>query len=153
MSPSASSQIPTDVFVSLSQIFMERVLPNSAPKPQTVSGRASDDLSQVILEKCFLPSTANTSSTDDNARVSILAESMLRLCLKNFEVVHTPDLVTAVETGILARENKCKNDKRKRDNGAKRKGEQEARTWLTASSKRLRSMLAWVEQTNYSGED
>jgi hypothetical protein len=151
MSPSASSQIPTPMFVSLSQLFMARVLPNSAPRPQTVSGRTSDDLSQIILEKCFLPFAANTSSTDDNARVSILAESMLRLYMKNFRVYHTTGLVTAVETGIMARENKCQNDKRKRD--MKRKDEQEDRKCLNASSERLRSMLAWVKQDDCSDED
>lgn len=78
---------------------------------------------------------------------------MLRLYLKNFRATHIPDLDTAVETGILARENKCKNDKRKRDNGAKRKEEQDDRKWLTASGNRLRSMLTWVEQQNYSDED
>ena len=153
MSPSASSQIPTVVFVSLSQLFMLRVLPNSAPRPQTVSGRRNDDLSQDILEKCFLPFAANTSSVDDNAKVSIMAESMLRLYLKNSRVYHTPDLDLAIETGIKAREGKCRNDKRKRDNGARRKEDEDDRMWLTASGKRLRSMLAWVEKNNYSDED
>jgi hypothetical protein len=132
---------------------MRRFLPNSAPRPQAVSGRSSDDLSQEILEKCFLPFAANTSSTDDNAKVSILVERMLRLSLKNFRVYHTPDLDTAIETGILARENKCKNDKRRRDNSARKKEEENDRMWLIASGERLRSMLAWVEQNNYSDED
>jgi hypothetical protein len=153
MSPSSSSQIPTNVFVSLSQIFMVRILPNSAPRPHTVSKRSNDDLSQEILEKCFLPFAANTSSTNDNARVSILAESMLRVYLRKSRIYHTPDLGTAIEKGILARENKCKNDKRRRDYGGRRKEEDSDRMWLAASARRLRSILTRVERHNYSDED
>ena len=137
--------------MSLSQVFMSRILPNSAPQPHSVSGN-SDDLSQYSLEKCFLPFAANTSSTDDNAKVSILAESMLRLYMKNFRVLHTPDLDTAIEMGVKARENKCRNDKRRKDNSARRREEEDDRKWLTASGMRLRSIVNWVEQTYYSDE-
>jgi hypothetical protein len=154
ISPSASSQVPTEVFVSLSQSLIRRLLPNSAPRPQTVSQRNGDDLSQEILEKCFLPFAANTSSTEDNAKVSILVESMFRLLLKSsLRVCLSPCLYAAIEKGILARENKIKNEKRRRDNGRRKKEEENDRMWLTASGKRLGSMLAWVEQNDYPYSD
>jgi hypothetical protein len=119
-----------------------------------VSKQNSDDLTPDIVEKCFLPFPANTSSTDDNAKVSILVESMFRLLLKEgTRVNHTPWLDAAVEKGILARENKCKNDKRRRENSARKKEDDNDWMWLTASGKRLRSMVAWVEQKNHSDED
>jgi hypothetical protein len=151
-SPSTSSQIPTVVYVSLSQFFLARLLPTSAPRPGSVSHRDGDELSQEIIEKCFLPFTANTSATDDNAMVSILVEGMLRLVIRSARVYHTPDLDFAIETGILDREKKIKNDRRKRDTSARRKEEDEDRMWLIASGKRLRSMLAWVEKQVYSDE-
>lgn len=153
-SPSRSSQIPPEVFVSLSQFALARFLPNNAPLPRTVSEQASDDLSQEIIEECFLPFPANTSSTDDNVKVSILVESMFRLLLNaGARVYHTPCLDAAIEKGILARENKCKNDKRRRENSARNKEEESDRIWLTASGNRLRSMVAWVEQKSYSDDD
>lgn len=118
-----------------------------------MSEQNSDDISQDILEKCFLPFAANTSSTDDNAKVSILVESMFRLVLTTVaRVYHSPCLDAAIERGILARENKAKNDKRRRENSARKK-EEDDMMWLTASGKRLRSMVAWVEQNNNSDKD
>ena len=149
----APSQLPPEVFVSLSQLITLRLLPNHAPQPRSVCQRKSDDLSQLILEKCFLPFSANTSSTDDNATVSILVESIFRLLLKDTKFCRSRSLKAAIETGILARENKCKNDKRRKENSAKKK-EADDKMWLIASGNRLRSMLAWVEQqNNYSDED
>jgi hypothetical protein len=143
----APSKLPSNVFVSLSQIIILRLIPNHAPRPWTLRQRDKDDLSQEILEKCFLPFSANTSSTDDNAKLSILVESILRLLFKVTKFHHTKSLDAAIETGILARENKCQNDKRKKE-------EADGRMWLIASGNRLRSMLAWVkEQNNYSDED
>jgi hypothetical protein len=152
-SPSNSSQIPSFVFVSLSQFLLARLLPSSAPRPGTVSKQNSDDISQDILEKCFLPFAANTSSTDDNAKVSILVEGMFRLFMKIAKAYHTPCLDVAIEKGILAREGKAKNDRRRRENRVRKKEEEDDRMWLTASGKRLRSMLAWVELHKYSDED
>lgn len=117
-----------------------------------MSKQNSDDISQEILEKCFLPFAANTSSTVDNAKVSILVENMFRLVLTVATVYHTPCLDAAIERGILARENKAKNDKRRRENSARNK-EEDDRMWLAASGKRLRSMMAWVEQKNNSDKD
>ena len=149
ISPSASSQLPVEVFVSLSQFLMLRLLPNNAPRPHTVTQRNGDDLSQDILEKCFLPFPANTSSIDDNAKVSILVESMLRLLMKLDKVYHYSGLNSAVEDGILARENKIKNGRGRRDNNsARRKEEENDRMWLTASGERLQSMLAWIKQNS-----
>ena len=153
MSPSNSSHYPVFVFVSLSQLLLCRMLPNTTPRPQSIAHRENDDISQEILERCFLPFSANTSSTEDNAKVSLLVESLFRLLLKSRPVYHTPSLDEAIELGILAREAKSKTDRRRRETGAKSKHEEESWMWLKASGERLRSLLAWVEQRNYSDED
>ena len=74
---------------------------------------------------------------------------MLRLLMKVDTVYHCPSLDSAVEDGILARENKIKSGEGRRDNNSARKKEEENdRMWLTASGKRLQSMLAWAEQNS-----
>lgn len=134
------------VFVSLSQFLLLRLLPNTAPRPQNVSGRVTDDLDQEILEKCFLPFSAATSAIDDNARVSILVESIFRMfLLEGFTIYRKPSLTAAIEKGIKARESKTKGDRRKRDNRALRKEEERDRVWLRASGERLKSLLAGLE--------
>ena len=152
ISPSDSSQLPREVYVSLATSILNLFLPPSAPRPETVSERSSDGISQDIIERCYLPFAAHTHSTDDNAKVSILVESLFRMLLRFPRVYHTPSLDEAVETGILARENKCKNDKKRKGHNARKTEEGEDRAWLDASGKRLRSLVAWTEQHIYSDE-
>jgi hypothetical protein len=153
VSPSNSSNFPVAVYVSLCQLLLLRLLPNNAPRPQSVSNRDNDDLSQDILERCLLPFPANTSSVEDNAKVSILVENLFRLFLKTCECYHTPSLDTAIEKGILARETKAKGDKRRKGNGAKSKREDSDLVWLKASGERLRSLLSLVERKSTDDND
>lgn len=141
LSPSSSSQLPVVVFVSLTQVLLLRFLPLSAPRPESVVARENDELSLEILEKCFLPFPANTTSIADNAKVSILVEMQLRQFLN-----YSPTLEGAIERGVLARENKIRGDKRRKDNSARTKEEENDREWLKASGERLRLLLSWVRQ-------
>lgn len=143
-SPSSSSQVPLVAFVSLTQFLLLRFLPGNAP----IAARENDDLSQEVLEICFLPFPANTSSVADNAKVSILVESLFRRFLRSCKCYHKPTLGAAIKRGILARENKSKWDKRRKDNGVRSKDEENDWQWLRASGERLRSLLSWVEQND-----
>lgn len=131
--------------MSLTQLILSRMLPSSAPKPSTVSKKDNDELTQDILEQCYLPFAAHTSSASDNAKVSILAESLLRLLVRERLVCHTTSLDAAVKEGILAREKKTKSDKRRKDR-SKRKEEDSDLDYLMASGQRLRSLVLWVKQ-------
>lgn len=138
------------VFVSLTQLLLLRFLPGNAPHPESIVARENDELSQEVLEKCFLPFPASTSSIADNAKVSILVESQLRLFLKSCTCYPTPRLEAAIERGILARENKTKVDKRRKDNNARTKDEENDQEWLRASGERLRKLRLLVVQ-NHGG--
>lgn len=105
------------------------------------------------MERCFLPFAASTSSTEDNAKVSIIAENMLRVLLKTVHVYFTPTLASVINKGITARETKCKGDKRRKERGAQKLEEEDDRVWLVASGKRLRSLLNWVELSSIGGEE
>ncbi|RDL37236.1 Uncharacterized protein BP5553_04669 [Venustampulla echinocandica] len=146
ISPSPSSQLPIIVLISLSQLLLLRLLPNTAPRPHTITKRDNDELTQAVLEQCFMPFSANTSAVDDNAKVSILIESLFRIFLRSCPCYHTPDLEEAIEKGIAAREDKIRGDKRRKDTAERRKEEESDRMWLTQSGERLRCLSAWVEQ-------
>merc|ERR1712225_188885 len=78
MSTANSSQMPSFVFVTLAQLLLIRLLPLSAPRPQTIEDRNDDGVTQLMLERCFLPFASSNSTVADNARVSILAENFFR---------------------------------------------------------------------------
>jgi hypothetical protein len=102
----------------------------------------TDELSQENLERCFLPATANTSSTEDNAKVSLLVETLFRLFVTSCGAENSPELAAAVESGIIAREKKC-NDRRKKAGWAKNDANM---IWLNASATRIRYLLQFVRK-------
>ncbi|KAH6713647.1 hypothetical protein BKA61DRAFT_674267 [Leptodontidium sp. MPI-SDFR-AT-0119] len=146
MSTAESSQLPQVVFVSLAQLLLLRLLPMSAPRPQTIEGRNSDDVTQLILERCFLPFAASSASVFDNARVSILAENFLRVLVQTGGCEYTPVLIAAVEKGILAREAKIGGDKRRKESGTRSKVDEEEVFWLKASGQRMRCQIAVLKR-------
>jgi hypothetical protein len=98
-----------------------------------------------------------TSSTSENAKVSILVENLFRLYIRSCGCYYRPSLDAAIEKGIQARETKTRGDKRRKENGTRRKEEESERVWLNASGERLRSLLALVReksiQTNAAAKD
>lgn len=150
--PSKSNPLPQVVFVSLTWLLLLRLLPTNAPRPHTVSEFDNDNLSQKVIERCFLPFPANTHSVSDNAKLSILVECVLRFFLKYAGYFHKPRLDGVIEKGITARENKAKGDRKKKDYGVKREEDEEAWIWLKASGERLRTLRAWVEANSQEEE-
>ncbi|TGO11873.1 hypothetical protein BTUL_0099g00050 [Botrytis tulipae] len=144
---SHTSPFPSVVLVSLIQLLCSRYLPKSAVRPQDVEDFKNDTLTQRILEICYLPHCPMTSSIEDNAKYSILVENLFRLFLTDCEGLHTPDLDDAIERGISAREKKCKTDGRRKADAMK-KEEEIAKFFLDASSRRLRSLVDWVEESS-----
>lgn len=133
---SPSSTLPTFSPVArsaLNQFILRSLIASSAPNPPT------DDLDQHLLERYFLPYAANTASVADNAKVSLLLESLLRLVLGYIGVRVTDGLERAVRVGIEAREKKGCGDHRKR--AGARVAEEKDRAWLVGSGERLRALL------------
>jgi hypothetical protein len=145
-SSSQHSQFATEVQVTLFQLLLDRILPNTAPQPHKVNKTNADDLSQIALQQCFLPFAAMTSSIQDNAKLSILVENLTRLFLKNCDWAYTEAFGQAIEKGVLARQNKAKGDKRRKDTSARGKTEEPALAWLKASADRLMMLKSYMEQ-------
>lgn len=103
MSATAVPSIPREMLVSLTQLILTRLLPSAAP-PST---QVNDELSQDILERCYLPWSAQGSSVDENAKVGICVEILVRIFVTSGgEVEDLESLNSAVEKGIAAREKK-----------------------------------------------
>ncbi|CZT46170.1 uncharacterized protein RSE6_06564 [Rhynchosporium secalis] len=147
MSTTESSRLPRDIFVSLAQLLLARLLPPSAPSPHTIEDRDDDGMTQMMLEKCFLPFAASNISVTDNGRVSILVENFLRILVKAGVCRYTSSLKTAVEKGIMARENKAmKVDKRKRESDTRGKADEGDISMLKASGYRMRCLITVLKR-------
>lgn len=118
---------------TLTQYILRSLISSTAPLPR------KDDLTQEVLEECYLPWPANTMSIVDNAKISLCVETLLRLLDTVVGIQKCQSLTDAVERGIVAREEKARK-------GGKKKGEADGggesdKVWLKASSNRIRSVM------------
>ncbi|KAK2741169.1 hypothetical protein FQN55_008432 [Onygenales sp. PD_40] len=114
---------------SLSEMLLFRLLESAAPSS------SESFLNQAKLENCFLPYAASTNSAVDNARVSLLLETLLRLLHSNGLLTVQPSLKQALEKGIMSRATKSQSDVRKGQ--GKLKAEESGWTWLIESGERM----------------
>ncbi|KAI9699761.1 MAG: hypothetical protein M1836_002796 [Candelina mexicana] len=138
LSPSTPYLLPS-ALSSLSQLLLRSLLASNAPLPDTDD---EDELTQEVLEKCYLPYAANTKRAEDNAKVSLLVEGLLRLSMKHGILIGTAGLREAVDEGIRAREGKVRDDGR-RSRGGEKGGEE--MSWLKASAGRMRALVGMIE--------
>jgi len=102
------------------------------------------NISQSHLEQHFLPFAASANSAVDSAKVSILLEHLLLLMLDELDI--TPQLLSAVETGVNARNQKAIGDARKKNKGTTGE-EAEAREVLSGSAERLLAIVGVFESS------
>ncbi|EON67584.1 hypothetical protein W97_06952 [Coniosporium apollinis CBS 100218] len=101
-------------------------------------------LCQPDLERFFLPAPANGNSYVDNAKVSLLLQTIVVQMFASGRIVPTEAFGAAVEEGVRARREKAIGDARKRGKG--REGEEkEARGVLEGSERLLMVVLEVVE--------
>lgn len=117
---------------SLTQYILRSLIAASAPLP------LNDNMSQDVLERSYLPYAANTSSVVDNTKVSLCAETLLRLLDYHVGLAWTPGLQEAAEAGIKARTAKARKKQTRRGTDGDGNGDG---TWLAASAERIRSVL------------
>lgn len=113
---------------TLCEMLLMRLLENKVP--------ISHDsfLNQVKLELHFLPYAANSTSVVDNAKVSILLESLLESLATSQMLANTPELRKAIETGIMARGVKAQSASTKRQINS---APQDEWSWLIESGERM----------------
>ncbi|KAH7038266.1 uncharacterized protein B0I36DRAFT_359853 [Microdochium trichocladiopsis] len=156
MIDNTAGKLREDSHISLLQGILSLLMPSSALAPRKVD-RARDDAggtSPAILERCFLPNAANTITAEDNAKVSLLLEALMRIVIVDGTERFSPGLRDAVQSGVDARENKAKRKKtRGRPSGAPSEDpDAEARAVLELSGQRL-LMLAEIAAVDGDDDD
>ena len=130
----ASPYLEPHAQASLNQNLLRPIISSEAPIYH------ADTMTQAEFEKHFLPFPANYTNYVDNARVSMLVESLLRLLFRHAGLQVTESLTTKLEEGIKARESKA-------GFGARKKGtirgveEDRAAKVLGFSAARMRAVL------------
>lgn len=114
---------------TLCEVLLYRMRESGAPESTEYY------LTQTKLQECFLPYAANTASVVDNAKVSILLESLIVLLAESNLLHNTPELREAVETGNLNRVAKAEEEIRRNKNS--RELEDVEWCWLIESGERL----------------
>ena len=134
VSPSTLSGTSADVQVTLCEKLLERMLESAAP------GSEEAYLTQTKLELQYLPYASNKTTCMDNAKVSLLVESLLRHLALAKVLRHRQDLERVCERGIEAREGKARTG---------RKGDENA-AWvvLRESGQRMRDLIRRVGPTS-----
>lgn len=136
VSPLSMQHLHLPAASSITQIILRSLITSSAPLPPT------DDLTQDILERCYLRYPANTGSISDNVKVSLCVETLLRLLQRHCGLDWSQDLQESVEKGIEAREQKAKKAGK-----AKGKGKMEGldeRVWLRGSAGRIQGLVELI---------
>lgn len=96
--------VPASMLVSLTQLMLVRLMPASAPN----NSQDDDDLNQDVLQRCYLPFAASSSSIEDNAKVAVCVETLLRVYVTSGgPIVDIEALSKSIEKGIAAREKKA----------------------------------------------
>ncbi|KAI5282137.1 hypothetical protein KEM54_002954, partial [Ascosphaera aggregata] len=138
----------------------ERILCNSLENGGFSEIYTSQDdeegVSQEKLQECYLPFSARTrnkplnqggrnfsgsSVAVDNAKVSVVLETMLRLLAEKEMLEPSRALTRAVEKGITVRLEKVRSETRRNSSTKQRAFENMGSVWLTESSERLRLMV------------
>jgi len=135
--PSLFPAFSEDAHLTLCELLLQRMLEAAAPNT-----RSERYLTQSKMENLYLPYAANKASHVDNAKVSLLLESMLRYFFTAGSLQQKPELRKALEVGIEARRRKASNDPQrtgKSDDGV-------AWAWLTESGERMRDIVSRLEQ-------
>jgi len=129
---------------SLVQYIAASLISSAAPIPK------EDDLTQDLLEKYFLPWSANTTSISDNAKLGACAETLLRMLDTAEGLKWTEKIEGCLEEGIKAREGKATKEKRRK--GEATGGSEGDRAWLRGSGERMRVVLEMAKGSGASGD-
>jgi hypothetical protein len=135
--PSIFDAFSENSHITLCELLLQRMLEPAAPNT-----REDRFLTQRKMEKFYLPYAANKSTKVDNAKVSLLLESMLRYFFMAGSLQPKPALREALEAGITARSEKAAiapHKGSKNDDGV-------ALAWLKESGERMRDIVTRLEE-------
>ncbi|CRG87450.1 hypothetical protein PISL3812_04467 [Talaromyces islandicus] len=129
MSPTTLPWFSPHAHSTLCELLLWRIRESGGPQSNDIY------LNQEKLQDCFLPYAASNSSAVDNARMSILLESLITLLDKYGTLRNTPSFREAVAVGNENRLEKAEAEIRRNKNS--RKLEDMEWSWLIESADRL----------------
>lgn len=133
-----------EVQVSLLRRMAEDLLPHNVPLPESVDPEtdARNGISPLLLERCFLPFAAGKVIPEENAKLSLVLESMLWFMYWKEALLDCEGgmMGRAIERGIKAREDKIKKRGYK-DGVGVMAADREAREVLERSARSLRVLI------------
>ncbi|KAI5367223.1 hypothetical protein Slin15195_G023510 [Septoria linicola] len=113
-------------------------------RPLLGSSGIDDPIGQKEFESTFAASAATSTSAVDNAKVSLLSESLLRALWRGGHLTHDMStLKSLVEEGIRLRHEKCAGDGRKKT-GKSAYADEEARLAMECSGQRMKVLLSVI---------
>ena len=122
----------------LNQMLLRPLLAATAPPYKDTA------ITQAEFETHYAPYAANRTSVVDNAKVSLLVESLLRLLWSLGTLDSSPQLRRLIEQGTKARKYKANFDGRKKV-GSKVKIDEQAFATMEASATRMMMILDMAE--------
>lgn len=133
--------LPPAALSTLTQTIISWLIDHAAPD----NPDPDDAPTQHTLRTCFLPFAANTSSIEDNVRLSWALEILIRMYFDaQRDMCPTPELMQAVEAGISAREKRVQGAKVR--DGAKGKEDEMFKQELLESAWRMQILIEAVEE-------
>jgi len=125
-------------------MIISRLIDHKAP----ANADASDAYDQSVLEDCYVPFAANTSSAEDNAKLAWAVEALLRIYFVRFEdeIEATPALEAAIDRGTAARLQKCKVDRRKKAGSARSREDDNLRKQIEESGERMKMIVEAIKE-------
>ncbi|SPO03015.1 uncharacterized protein DNG_05696 [Cephalotrichum gorgonifer] len=110
VNPTENPLVAVEYYAVLLKELLRLFLPPRALDPAKVDDAADKSLrlTQGMIEKCYAPHAAETSSVEDNAKLSILVESALMFAFESGQLTGSTALREAVTSGVEARTRKAK---------------------------------------------
>ncbi len=162
---------PDDALAGLLRYILFTYVPASAPHPHAIDPAASPNsssplgsaaaVSARVLERCYLPFTANTTLLGANVRMGLAVEALLRLALRTHmksaataagrgrgRGLWTPVLHAAAERGVQAREARVWNATAGGNSSTVALG----RDMLRRSGRRIMAMVEIAEKSSVKAE-
>lgn len=140
LDPTRDPAVATESYVVLLKELLVLFLPPKFHDPARVDAAADREgrVTQVMAEKCFVHYAADGASAEDNARLSVLVESLLVYLFEKGELKGSSALREAVTAGIEARGKKAKVRRRR---GAPNEQDALAKGMLDSSAEMIMMVL------------